>query len=116
MEQEMAVTRKMGKLYGRMADESYGEFALAIHRQALPWQSTGKRSLETVMFRNVTGLFEMAVCCAKPPYATGVFTPAAKFIQCCWQDLNVRDRIHILSSARLGDAHHESPWIHQLKI
>jgi hypothetical protein len=35
----------------------------------LPWQSTDKRSLETVMFHNVTGLFEMAVCCAKPPYA-----------------------------------------------
>jgi hypothetical protein len=35
----------------------------------LPWQSTGKRSLETVMFHNVTGLLEMAVCCAKPPYA-----------------------------------------------
>jgi hypothetical protein len=34
----------------------------------LPWQSTGKRSLETVMFRNITGLFEMAACCAKPPY------------------------------------------------
>jgi hypothetical protein len=36
----------------------------------LPWQSTDKRGLETVMFRNITGLFEMAVCCAKPPYAT----------------------------------------------
>jgi hypothetical protein len=35
----------------------------------LPWQSTNKRSLEAVMFRNVTGLLEMAVCCAKPPYA-----------------------------------------------
>ncbi|WP_036254775.1 hypothetical protein [Methylobacter sp. BBA5.1] len=35
----------------------------------LPWQSTNKRSLETVMFRNIAGLFEMAVCCAKPPYA-----------------------------------------------
>jgi hypothetical protein len=35
----------------------------------LPWQSTNKRSLETVMFRNITGLLEMAVCCAKPPYA-----------------------------------------------
>jgi hypothetical protein len=37
----------------------------------LPWQSTDKRSLETVMFHNVTSLLEMAVCCAKPPYATG---------------------------------------------
>jgi hypothetical protein len=34
----------------------------------LPWQSTNKRSLETVMFRHIAGLFEMAVCCAKPPY------------------------------------------------
>jgi hypothetical protein len=34
----------------------------------LPWQSTNKRSLKTVMSRYVTGLFEMAVCCAKPPY------------------------------------------------
>jgi hypothetical protein len=31
----------------------------------LLWQSTDKRSLETVMFRHI----EMAVCCAKPPYA-----------------------------------------------
>jgi hypothetical protein len=31
----------------------------------LPWQSTDKRSLETVMLRHI----EMAVCCAKPPYA-----------------------------------------------
>jgi hypothetical protein len=37
-------------------------------RVDLPWQSTNKRSLETVMLRNVTGLLEMAVCCAKPPY------------------------------------------------
>jgi lipid II:glycine glycyltransferase (peptidoglycan interpeptide bridge formation enzyme) len=43
--------------------QSYGGFALAIHR---------KRRLETVMFRNVTGLFEMAVCCAKPPYVLRV--------------------------------------------
>jgi hypothetical protein len=35
----------------------------------LPWQSTNKRSLETVMFRDNIGLLEMAVCCAKPPYA-----------------------------------------------
>jgi hypothetical protein len=35
----------------------------------LPWQSTNKRSLETVMFRDITDPFEMAVCCAKPPYA-----------------------------------------------
>jgi hypothetical protein len=38
---------------GRMADESYGGFALAIHH---------KRSLKTVMFRNIIGLLEMAVC------------------------------------------------------
>ena len=37
-------------------------------RMDLPWQSTNKRSLETVMFHNITGLLEMAVCCAKPPY------------------------------------------------
>jgi hypothetical protein len=37
-------------------------------RVDLPWQSTHKRSLETVMFHNITGLLEMAVCCAKPPY------------------------------------------------
>ncbi len=36
-----------------MADESYGGFALAIHH---------KRSLKTVMFRNIIGLLEMAVC------------------------------------------------------
>jgi hypothetical protein len=35
----------------------------------LPWQSTNKRSLEAVMCPgNIAGLFEMAVCCAKPPY------------------------------------------------
>jgi transcription elongation factor Elf1 len=38
-------------------------------RVDLPWQSTNKRSLETVMFCDITGPFEMAVCCAKPPYA-----------------------------------------------
>jgi|UPI00036945C6 hypothetical protein len=41
-------------------------------RVDLPWQSTNKRRLEAVMFRNVTGLLEMAVCCAKPPYALRV--------------------------------------------
>jgi hypothetical protein len=35
----------------------------------LPWQSTNKRSLETVMFSNfIWPACEMAVCCAKPPY------------------------------------------------
>jgi hypothetical protein len=38
-------------------------------RVDLPWQSTDKRSLKAVMFRHITGLLEMAVCCAKPPYA-----------------------------------------------
>ena len=37
-------------------------------RVDLPWQSTNNRSLETLMFRNIAGLFEMAVCCVKPPY------------------------------------------------
>jgi hypothetical protein len=46
--------------HGRMAD--------------LPWQSANKRSLETVMFRNINGLLEMAVCCAKPPYYAPVLT------------------------------------------
>jgi hypothetical protein len=51
-----------------MADESY--LVRWMNRMVdLPWQSTNKRSLETVMFRNIAGLFEMAVCCAKPPYA-----------------------------------------------
>jgi hypothetical protein len=39
-------------------------------RVDLPWQSTDKRSLETVRSRDIAGLFEMAVCCAKPPYVT----------------------------------------------
>jgi hypothetical protein len=43
----------------------------------LPWQSTNKRSLETVMFHDVTGLLEMAVCCAKPPYLTTSMTSRA---------------------------------------
>jgi hypothetical protein len=40
-----------------------------IRRVDLPWQSTNKRSLKTVTFTNILGLLEMAVCCAKPPYA-----------------------------------------------
>jgi hypothetical protein len=40
--------------YGRMADDSYGGFALAIHH---------KRSLKTGMFCNIIGLLEIAVCC-----------------------------------------------------
>jgi hypothetical protein len=39
-------------------------------RADLPWQSANKRSLKIVMCRDVTGLLEMAVCCAKPPYAS----------------------------------------------
>jgi hypothetical protein len=31
------------------------------------------------MFLDITGPFEMAVCCAKPPYATGPFEMAV----CC---------------------------------
>jgi hypothetical protein len=37
----------------------------------LPWQSTNNRSPKAVMFRNITWLLEMAVCCAKPPYLLG---------------------------------------------
>jgi hypothetical protein len=36
----------------------------------LPWQSTNKQSLETAIFRNITGLLEMTVCCEEPPYST----------------------------------------------
>jgi hypothetical protein len=47
-------------------------FRMAVRRKNrrvdLPWQSTNKRSLETVIFRDINGLLEMAVCCAKPPY------------------------------------------------
>jgi hypothetical protein len=39
-------------------------------RVYLPWQPTNKRSLKTVMFRNIIGLLEMAIYCAKPPYLT----------------------------------------------
>jgi hypothetical protein len=59
----------------RNIDEASGEEYKDIavwrmnRRVDLPWQSTNKRSLETVMFRDNTGLLEMAVCCAKPPYA-----------------------------------------------
>jgi hypothetical protein len=42
----------------------------------LPWQSTNKWSLETVTRNNVTGLLEMAVCCAKPPYASMLSCPS----------------------------------------
>jgi hypothetical protein len=43
----------------------------------LPWQYTSKRSLKTVMFRYATGLLEMAVCCAKPPYLLKAYKSTA---------------------------------------
>jgi hypothetical protein len=52
----------------------------------LPWQSTNKRSLKGVMFRYVTGLLEMAVCCAKPPYLTVPFTMGDRDILWSAQD------------------------------
>jgi YD repeat-containing protein len=64
---------------------------LAIHH---------KRSLEAVLFHDIAGLFEMAVCCAKPPYATYPnptgqpytlsysyqYSPAGRKTQLVWAD------------------------------